>query len=366
MSLLTFQERQRLVNALIGAGLDVAGTRRVLLDSVDKRLLGVMPISPVPVVQLSGDIGHLDNAGRLPTGEVPLEIYLSELLPLLAGNPDAESVVKELLNEVTSRAGGGPKIDLSPAKVPELKEKLIHGTDDTVSFAFMKAGLTVGTSVMKLFVPRYEGGIPQQASEGPWLYLGTGWILAPDIVITNHHVINARDDGEPNAATPDLQLQAKGTKLHLDFDSDGEVGSEVVGTELLAWNEQLDYAVLGVGLAGRAPLARGGRLAPGTRPTPVNIVQHPRGRSKRYGIRNNLVSGGTDSDLRYFTDTEFGSSGSPVCNDKWEVVALHRGAVYVEGVQFQGKPTAYVNIGTHLDVILQDIGDRYPALAARL
>lgn len=96
------------------------------------------------------------------------------------------------------------------------------------------------------------------------------------------------------------------------------------------------------------------------------MLGHPRGRSKRYGIRNNLVSGGTDTDLRYFTDTEFGSSGSPVCNDRWEVVALHRGATYVEGVQFQGKPTAYVNVGTHLEVILKDIGDRFPELAKRL
>jgi hypothetical protein len=365
MSLLSLAERQRLITALIQAGLDVAGTRRVLLNAVDRRLVGVMPVHATPVVQLSGDINTLDNAGRLPTGEVPLEIYLTELLPLLAGEPAAESIVRLLLNSLVQRASGAPKLE--PAAVPELKEKLIHGTDDTVPFAFMRAGLAVGSSVVKLLVPRHEGGVARKTASGePLIYLGTGWLLAKNLLITNHHVINARDDGEPQVSEGDLRLQAKGTHLRLDFDSDAQAGSDAPVTQLEAWSDALDYAVLRVDLPARVPLQRGARLEPGTNPIPVNIVQHPRGHSKRYGIRNNLVSGGTARDLRYFTDTDFGSSGSPVCNDRWEVIALHRGATFVEGVQFQGKPTAYVNIGTHLDVILTDLKNRFPALSAEV
>jgi V8-like Glu-specific endopeptidase len=99
---------------------------------------------------------------------------------------------------------------------------------------------------------------------------------------------------------------------------------------------------------------------------PVNIIQHPGGRSKRYGIRNNLVSASTATELRYFTDTESGSSGSPVFNDQWQVVALHRASIYVAQVEFQGKTTAYVNVGTHLSAILDDLRAHHPSIAAEV
>ena len=50
-----------------------------------------------------------------------------------------------------------------------------------------------------------------------------------------------------------------------------------------------------------------------------------------------------------------GSSGSPVFNDQWQVVALHRASTYVAQVEFQGKTTAYVNVGTHMSAILDDL-----------
>ena len=64
----------------------------------------------------------------------------------------------------------------------------------------------------------------------------------------------------------------------------------------------------------------------------VNIVQHPDGRPKEVVIRNNqLIDLFDDQDdvpfCHYLADTEQGSSGSPVYNDQWEIVALHHQAV---------------------------------------
>ena len=84
----------------------------------------------------------------------------------------------------------------------------------------------------------------------------------------------------------------------------------------------------------------------------MNIIQHPEGRSKKIAIRNNLVTHSTETELRYFTDTMGGSSGAPVFNDSWEVVALHRGSTVVRGVNFQGNDTAWVNVGTQITAIL--------------
>src|SRR5262249_46899192 len=63
----------------------------------------------------------------------------------------------------------------------------------------------------------------------------------------------------------------------------------------------------------------------------VNIVQHPRGEMKQVVVREgrlcDMPPRGEDPDVDPFTyyeaDTEAGSSGSPVFNDQWEVIALH-------------------------------------------
>ena len=59
----------------------------------------------------------------------------------------------------------------------------------------------------------------------------------------------------------------------------------------------------------------------------VTIVQHPRGEKKQIALRENRIVDIPDRFLHYSADTEPGSSGSPVFNDQWEVVALHHASV---------------------------------------
>ncbi|HWH78867.1 MAG TPA: DNA/RNA non-specific endonuclease, partial [Candidatus Binatus sp.] len=73
-----------------------------------------------------------------------------------------------------------------------------------------------------------------------------------------------------------------------------------------------------------------------TRNEYATIIQHPRGRQKQIALRNNKVivyvydeeyHDENNSFMYYVTDTEHGSSGSPVLSDQWFVVALHRRGV---------------------------------------
>ena len=61
-------------------------------------------------------------------------------------------------------------------------------------------------------------------------------------------------------------------------------------------------------------------------------------------------------DLAYFTDTKGGSSGSPVCDDQWRVMALHKATTTaLNGLSFQGKETAWINVGTVMPAIIADL-----------
>ena len=67
----------------------------------------------------------------------------------------------------------------------------------------------------------------------------------------------------------------------------------------------------------------------------VNIIQHPNGEPRQLAIQDNKVIDELGLFLHYQTDTSLGSSGSPVFNDQWEMVALHHSGV--PGLSQEGK-----------------------------
>ncbi|MGC9525019.1 MAG: trypsin-like serine peptidase [Limnospira sp.] len=60
---------------------------------------------------------------------------------------------------------------------------------------------------------------------------------------------------------------------------------------------------------------------------PVNIIQHPKGRRKEIVISNNWTLLVFDNFITYEADADFSSSGSPVFNQQWQLVALHHGSI---------------------------------------
>jgi hypothetical protein len=56
---------------------------------------------------------------------------------------------------------------------------------------------------------------------------------------------------------------------------------------------------------------------------PAYIVQHPLGSRKRLGYVRNQVSAVDDRTVHYLTDTQEGSSGSPVFDAQGRLIALH-------------------------------------------
>lgn len=362
MEYFTTQQLDEFINALVSAQINYGVAKPAFTANIDPFWLGaILPdtLGMPPIAQLNIDLSKLNKTARLADGTVPFQIWLRNAALMTTGT-EQNKVFQRALDDLTHRTTGAPRIDAS--NLPEYKEVIV-GHDDTLPFFFLKNGAEVGTSVARLSVPRYEQGQKKMLNANPMLYVGTGWVIGPELVITNHHVINAREEGEAPAGEGDLKMQAANTVAKFDFDYDAAPGEEHNAASLEAWDAALDYAILSFTGLARPPLRMTDAPLGKTGEddfTAVNIVQHPEGTSKRIAVRNNLITGSTDSDLRYFTDTKQGSSGSPVLDDQWRVVALHRGSTVADNVKFQGKSVAWVNLGTHITKILEHLKKDFP------
>ncbi|WP_111707720.1 trypsin-like peptidase domain-containing protein [Lutibacter citreus] len=151
---------------------------------------------------------------------------------------------------------------------------------------------------------------------------GTGWLLENGWMITNHHVI------------PNANLAAT-SKIVFDYEEDIH-GSNRKTSEfkldpkgaLFSSLLKLDYAYIKVIDNPANPLKKWGHLKVNIFSEPqiehfVNIIQHPLGEKKQIALtRNNIVAIDNEK-IFYKTDTEKGSSGAPVFDADWNVIALH-------------------------------------------
>lgn len=221
---------------------------------------------------------------------------------------------------------------LPPVEARDL-EALIFGwqSDTRLPYSFIQDALLAGRSIAHLTVPRWLNG-----KRAAGVAFGTGWLIAPGVVITNYHVIAARDTRrEQPPSIQDFEAQAQSVIFRFDYYTDAGTYIESENARLIASNSKLDYALLELAdpqkIADRVALRLADDQVGLIRGSRLNIAQHPGGGPLRYAIRNNFYVSASSAPgaIRYQTDTERGASGSPVCTDQWEVVALHRASSQV-------------------------------------
>lgn len=99
----------------------------------------------------------------------------------------------------------------------------------------------------------------------------------------------------------------------------------------------------------------------------LNCIQHPAGRMKELALQKNNVTHIFTDRIHYTTDTEPGSSGSPVFNNEWDLVALHHAAgdrdsatgqwIDNEGMRLDSISTHLINqFGTSNPELLVELG----------
>jgi endonuclease G len=225
-------------------------TRNVLLAGLPPAFRGLLPGGlAAPAISVRLDLAALNERGRLVDGTVPMHRFLANAVELV-GTVEAADVLRRALADVDAGASGAPPVTAEPVD----REEAVVARDDMVPFGFLRGGITAAGAVAKLLVTRHRDGAPVVANGRPVVHLGTGWLVAQDLLMTNHHVINARDQNGDPAGEEDLRRQACAMTVLFDYDSDTAAGSEVAVTELIAWDPELDYALVRLAETGRAPL----------------------------------------------------------------------------------------------------------------
>ncbi|WP_068166700.1 DNA/RNA non-specific endonuclease [Rhodococcus phenolicus] len=222
-------------------------------------------------------------------------------------------------------------------------EKIIN-TADFVGVRYLDEGVAAARAIGRVHI---------LGAGGSRLGYGTGFLVSPHLLLTNHHVLPDAATASASAVEFDYQDGIDGHPLHPRSVS-------LDPSRFFVADRERDFTLVAVD-APPEVLAQYGfnRLttAQGTIVIGefVTIVQHPRGEKKQIALRENKIVDIPEMFVHYSADTEPGSSGSPVFNDQWEVVALHHASVRAPQ---QTEYGGFLNEGVRISRILQFLDDR--------
>jgi endonuclease G, mitochondrial len=284
---------------------------------------------------------------------------LTKIMGELIEFAETEGRLVELLSAAIQRNPGNPKLrvfvesfGLLPSE-PQQIPVLPYGPE------FEWRGPTEQLELQSFRRPKPEiwdvsflsRGVDQAASvcrielEGQKKAIGTGFLLNPDLVLTNYHVLQAGIADDPTNIA----------KFRLSFGRlTSTVGTENVGqTFSLADNpiihfsltDELDYVLLRVEPAIReSDIIHPVKYIQTSPPkgSGIHVLQHPDGDSMKVVFGTNGITGVYQENglIQYISQTSTGSSGSPCFNDEWQLVALHHAqrattfGVVCEGILF--------------------------------
>ncbi|MCH8899181.1 MAG: trypsin-like peptidase domain-containing protein [Acidobacteria bacterium] len=320
----------------------------------------------------------------------PLEI--DEALALMRdGRPVPQPSAYDI--DVGSEVGVGEegRVELSELA---LVERIIEA-NNLLPVHFLTEGAALQGAVGKVVV-------------SPPGWSGTGFMVSPSLFMTNNHVIRNETDADNARVKLNYQFDHNGNDQQVDeyqadpasfFHTSPSLDYTIVRLEPKARIQRISRGPLIPAAAAAETLveqgaferviADGGDLGPGSgaavEPTVVgrigrippwwlihagakwgfiplrdtiayapgqrlNVIQHPRGRRKEVALQSNTVTNIFTNHVRYSTDTEPGSSGSPVLNNSWDLVAIHHAA----GSQ-DGTGDWLDNQGVRIDKIVADL-----------
>lgn len=310
--------------------------RRILLETAGLE-------SIIPQIDLEGssfivnaDIIHtLEVYGRVTFEHEALGVFLNAVKDFIGGADEKQTFINRLLQEYnlmlpvkTAAIETDWHTDFNKE---QLLEKII-GENTLRPISFLQRGLEVSRAVALI-------------DTGDWL--GTGFMVSDNLMLTNNHVL-------PNSEV--LGNTVFRFNYQLTFDGQEEkvkhYGAKQGG--IFYTNEDLDFTFVEVeGTPGHdwgAVRINSSGTVKGKR---VCIIQHPAGLPKQISFQNNIVQYVDDKVVQYLTSTLGGSSGSPVLDDAWQVVAVHHAGGMLN--EPGSNLTYFRNEGIHISAVIKSI-----------
>lgn len=234
-----------------------------------------------------------------------------------------------------------PRNTLAFPSIQDAAAEKILGIENLKQISWIELAVLAARPVCRIFAPNNRG---------------TGFLLGGAVAITNNHVLPTKEAVRNSFADFNYQLDAGGGFHQW-------VRYRLLDDERFHTSSDLDYTLVGVEAEShRPPPDSWGRVTVNVHADPVqsehvSIIQHPMGGYKQIALTNNAVVDIKAPFLYYTTDTMPGSSGSPVFNDSWQAVALHRAHRTITDSKGNIR---YANEGVLLSAIKEHAGAHWP------
>lgn len=281
--------------------------------------------------------------GRVAYDKEALSVFLNYIQPF-TGDEDTDFII-ELFQNYPLDVPVSPNREINNWKgfdsTADIKEKII-GEKTLHDIYILDLAKQASSSVVRIRTSKE---------------LGTGFMVAPDLVMTNNHVINSEEIAEKSNYTFNYQLDINGKECPTQT-----VGADIGG--VFYTNEELDFTIVSLSEVpdfGKPRTLKSKLMRCNDR---VAIIQHPGGHLKKISMQNNFIAYADNQILQYTTSTEPGSSGAPVFDSEFQVVGIHHSG----GMLQEPNTEKYYlrNAGTSAIALLNDLKTKAPSIYARL
>ncbi|MDP3747197.1 MAG: N-acetylmuramoyl-L-alanine amidase [Phenylobacterium sp.] len=313
---------------------------------------------------------HDGVASVTADGGEPIDAEASLEVAFLADPTDASMSSAAGVEDLEGMLSGWRKARLTADTDDAVRPEIIIGRDESLDAVFLEvlAQRRAGVGIIWTSGRDYEG------REGSWS--GTGFLVAPNLLLTNHHVLNSPEVAEAAELAFDYELSLKAL-------ISGRRTDPVAGRRYRLRPDQLfitsplsgglDYSFVWIEdvQAPKGAVIRMERAAFSIKPEErAFLVHHPAGRPKRVSFEDSdVVTARPDGAVIHYTsDTEPGSSGAPVFDRTGRLIALHHASRRnVEQIQTSdGLTPTYVNEGIKIAAIALDLETRRTGATAAM